>query len=83
MLASIDHKEYFQKTLDKYPMQPQDQSLIELNKKLRPGDPVTVEGAKTALNNLFFDQSKYDLSAVGRYRLNKRLGSTVELKKHF
>jgi DNA-directed RNA polymerase subunit beta len=80
VLDGIDHKDYFRKTLEKFPIQEQNQSLVELNKKLRPGDPVTIEGAKTALNNLFFVQSKYDLSTVGRYRLNKKLGSDVPLE---
>ncbi|RAP32091.1 DNA-directed RNA polymerase subunit beta, partial [Candidatus Marinamargulisbacteria bacterium SCGC AG-414-C22] len=73
VLKAIKHKEYFQKTIDKYPFEDQDTSLVELNKKLRPGDPVTVEGAKNALNSLFFDPDKYDLTPVGRYRLNRRL----------
>ena len=54
VLAGVEHKEFLQTTLEKFPMQDQDASLVELNKKLRPGDPVTVEGARTALNNLFF-----------------------------
>ncbi len=80
VLKHIEHKSYFQKTLDKFPIQDQSVALIELNKKLRPGDPVTVEGAKNSLKNLFFEASKYDLSTVGRYRLNKRLGMDVPLE---
>tara|TARA_Y100001970_G_scaffold290551_1_gene424659 strand:- start:7264 stop:10467 length:3204 start_codon:yes stop_codon:yes gene_type:complete len=78
VLSKIEHKEFFMKTLEKYPMESKEVSLVELNKKLRPGDPVTVEGAKTALNNLFFVDTKYDLSIVGRYRLNRRLESDVD-----
>jgi DNA-directed RNA polymerase, beta subunit/140 kD subunit len=73
VLAEVEHKEFLKTTLEKFPMQGQDASLVELNKKLRPGDPVTVEGARTALNNLFFNEAKYDLSPVGRYRVNRRL----------
>ncbi|MDC0036878.1 DNA-directed RNA polymerase subunit beta [bacterium] len=73
VLAEVEHKEFLKTTLEKFPMQGQDESLVELNKKLRPGDPVTVEGARTALNNLFFNEAKYDLSPVGRYRVNRRL----------
>ena len=59
VLSKIEHKEFFMKTLEKYPMESKEVSLVELNKKLRPGDPVTVEGAKTVLNNLFFVETKY------------------------
>ena len=79
ILEKITHKEFFKITLDKYPMMSQDESLVELNKKLRPGDPVTVEGAKKSLNSLFFDISKYDLSTVGRYRLNKRFSQETDV----
>ena len=48
-------------------------ALIELYKRLRPGDPPTVDSAQTLLNNLFFDPRRYDISKVGRYKLNKKL----------
>ena len=73
VISAISHVDFFQKTIEKYPFMDQNQSLLELNKKLRPGDPVTVDGAQKALNSLFFDPAKYDLSTVGRYRLNRRL----------
>ncbi len=50
-----------------------EEGLIETYKKLRPGEPPTVEGARTHLNNLFFDPRRYDLSRFGRYKMNKKL----------
>ncbi len=50
-----------------------DDALIEVYKKLRPGEPATVEGAQTHLEQLFFDDRRYDLSRVGRFKYNKKL----------
>ena len=50
-----------------------DSALIEVYKKLRPGEPATVEGAQTHLEQLFFDDRRYDLSRVGRFKYNKKL----------
>ena len=52
---------------------PQEEALKEIYKKLRPGDPAIVESAQILLNNLFFDEKRYDISAVGRYKFNKKL----------
>src|SRR5512136_2782338 len=53
------------------------EALIDIYRKLRPGDPPNLENAKKLLNNLFFDESRYDLGNVGRYKLNTRLGVKV------
>ena len=50
-----------------------DDCLLEIYKKLRPGDPPTVESSETLLDNLFFDHRRYDISNVGRYKFNKKL----------
>ena len=50
-----------------------EEALLEVYRKLRPGEPPTVESAKTHLDNLFFDPRRYDLSRVGRYKYNKKL----------
>src|SRR5947207_2381467 len=55
-------------------------ALIELFKKQRPGEPPTVENAKTLLNQLFFDPKRYDLTRVGRYKLNSRLKQETDLE---
>ncbi len=52
---------------------PQEEALKEIYKKLRPGDPAIVESAVTLINNLFFDAKRYDISAVGRYKFNRKL----------
>jgi DNA-directed RNA polymerase subunit beta len=60
-------------TLDKDTCRGRDEALVELYKRLRPGDPPTVDSAETLLNNLFFDARRYDISTVGRYKFNKKL----------
>ena len=47
--------------------------MLEIYRKLRPGEPPTVEAAETLIHNLFFDPRRYDLSTVGRYKFNKKL----------
>ena len=58
----------------------QDEALLEIYKKLRPGEPPTVSAAKDLFNGLFFDPKRYDLSPVGRLKLNKRLNIEVPLE---
>ena len=52
----------------------EEEALLEVYRKLRPGEPATVESARTTLDNLFFDAKRYDLSRFGRYKYNKKLG---------
>ena len=59
-----------------------EEALLELYKKLRPGEPPTVESAETHLNNLFFDPKRYDLCRFGRYKYNKKLGLGSRLAGH-
>jgi DNA-directed RNA polymerase beta subunit len=58
----------------------QEEALVEIYKKLRPGEPPTLNAAKELFNGLFFDSKRYDLSPVGRLKLNKRLGIDVSLE---
>ncbi len=58
------------------------EALLEVYKKLRPGEPATIDGAQTLLNNLFFDARRYDLSRFGRYKYNKKLGIASRLNGH-
>ncbi len=60
-------------TFEKDPSVSVDDALIEVYKKLRPGEPATVEGAENYISQLFFDAHRYDLSRVGRYKYNKKL----------
>ena len=57
----------------KYETNPRDEALKEIYKKLRPGDPANVDSAQLLLHNLFFDPKRYDISAVGRSKFNKKL----------
>ena len=68
---------YVALTLDKDPSATQDEALIEVYKKLRPGDPPTVENARALVTSLFFNFRRYDLGRVGRYKLNKALGDVA------
>src|SRR6266480_2414905 len=78
-----DHPEhpFIVQTLDKDPATTQDEALIEVYKKLRPGDPPTVDNARALVNSLFFNFRRYDLARVGRYKLNKALGETAAKMK--
>jgi DNA-directed RNA polymerase subunit beta len=69
-------------TLDKDTCRNREEALIELYKRLRPGDPPTVDSAETLLNNLFFDARRYDISTVGRYKFNKKLALWNRLVGH-
>ncbi len=65
--------EYIIATIEKDACLSREESLIEIYRKLRPGDPPTVDSAETLLANLFFDKRRYDISSVGRYKFNKKL----------
>ena len=60
-------------TVDKDTTTSRDECLMEIYRKLRPGDPPTVESAESLLDGLFFDRRRYDISNVGRYKFNKKL----------
>ena len=67
------------KTLEKDTTNDYESGLKEIYKKLRPGEPPTVESARSLLNSLFFDPKRYDLAKVGRYKYNKKLGLSNRL----
>ncbi len=73
IMDSLRHPEFYQKTLEKEGNPTEEESLIELYKKLRPGEPPTVSGGQQLLESRFFDPKRYDLGRVGRYKLNKKL----------
>jgi DNA-directed RNA polymerase subunit beta len=74
---SLRHPEYFQKTIDKEGQFSEEEALMELYRKLRPGEPPTVAGGQQLLESRFFDPKRYDLGKVGRYKLNKKLRLNV------
>ena len=67
-------------TLDVDETKSVEEALIEVYKKLRPSEPITTEGAKVYLEQLFFDPRRYDLSRVGRYKYNKKLALAARIK---
>ena len=82
--AEIDeffgYDERIKATLDKDPTQNTEEALLEVYKKLRPGEPPTIDTAKAHIDNLFFNEHRYDLSRVGRYKYNKKLAISDRLK---
>jgi DNA-directed RNA polymerase subunit beta len=77
LLALFDNSIFIANTLEKDPTQTEEQALVEVFKKQRPGEPPTVDNARNLLRSLFFDPKRYDLTKVGRYKLNQRLGVNV------
>jgi DNA-directed RNA polymerase subunit beta len=77
ILELFDNSTYIQATLEKDPSTREEEALIEVFKKQRPGEPPTLDNARNLLRALFFDPKRYDLTKVGRYKLNQRLGVDV------
>ena len=73
MLDFFGDEEMLKATINKDTIKDQDDSLIEIYKKLRPGELPTVEAARNLFNGLFFDNRRYDLAKVGRYKFNQKL----------
>jgi DNA-directed RNA polymerase subunit beta len=69
-------------TIDKDTAKSREEGLIEIYKRLRPGEPPTVESAEALINSLFFDPRRYDLAKVGRYKFNKKLGIAARIQNH-
>ncbi|MGI8407145.1 MAG: DNA-directed RNA polymerase subunit beta, partial [Actinomycetota bacterium] len=74
ILALFDGAESIRATLEKDAIQTEEDALIDIYRKLRPGEPPTVDSARALLDNLFFNSKRYDLARVGRYKVNKKLG---------
>jgi DNA-directed RNA polymerase subunit beta len=74
---SLRHPEFYQKTIEKEGNLTEEEALMELYKKLRPGEPPTVSGGQQLLDSRFFDPKRYDLGKVGRYKLNRKLRLTT------
>src|SRR5205823_14394591 len=77
ILALFDNSHFIEKTIEKDPTTREEEALIEVFKKQRPGEPPTLDNARNLLKALFFDPKRYDLTKVGRYKLNQRLGVDV------
>src|SRR5579875_3776960 len=77
MESIFRHRDFLKKTLEKDNTKTREDSLIEVYRKLRPGDPPSVAGGQNIIDSRFFDDKRYDLGKVGRYKLNKKLGLSV------
>ena len=80
VLDKLRHPEYYKKSIDaadEEGISSEDQALLELYKKLRPGEPPSVSGGQQLLHSRFFDPKRYDLGRVGRYKINKKLRLTI------
>ena len=82
ILTLLDHPEYFKKTLNEHEGISLEDAFLELHNKLRPGEPSTVKAAQQLLYSRFFDNKRYDLGRVGRYKLNKRLNLDIKTWVH-
>ena len=82
ILNLFDNSLYIRLTLDADAemTRTEEGALIELFKKQRPGEPPSIDAARSLLNQLFFDPKRYDLTRVGRYKLNSRLGLDIDLE---
>ncbi|ACX52627.1 DNA-directed RNA polymerase, beta subunit [Ammonifex degensii KC4] len=77
ILELFDHDKFIQETLSRDPSTNQEEALLEIYKRLRPGEPPAVDNARALLESLFFDPKRYDLGNVGRYKLFKKLGHGI------
>ena len=74
--TNADHT-YLRATLNKDLTHNQNEALLEIFRKMRPGDPVVLDTAKSLIENMFFNPRRYDLTRVGRFKINKKLGLNV------
>ncbi|MBA2477823.1 MAG: DNA-directed RNA polymerase subunit beta, partial [Sporichthyaceae bacterium] len=78
ILEQFGQYESMRQTLEKDHTTGQDDALLDIYRKLRPGEPPTREAAQTLLENYYFNPKRYDLAKVGRYKVNKKLGRTAK-----
>jgi len=70
---------YIEATLEQDPTHNKDEALLDIYRKIRPGDPATMESARNLLKSIFYDTRRYDLAKVGRYKMNKKFGIELPL----
>jgi DNA-directed RNA polymerase subunit beta len=81
ILAEFGEYDSMRATLEKDNVKTQDEALLDIYRKLRPGEPPTKEAAQNLIENLYFNPKRYDLAKVGRFKVNKKLGLDLELKQ--
>ncbi|MCB1063626.1 MAG: DNA-directed RNA polymerase subunit beta [Verrucomicrobiae bacterium] len=77
-VVTASHEDLLIKSLKKDPAKDEEEALKDIYRRLRPGDPPTVANARALLKRLFFDPKKYDLTRVGRYKINQKLGLDID-----
>lgn len=82
-LTSVQGKgpDFVGTTLEKDPTKTKEEALVEIYQKIRPGEPAVLENAEEMINDLFFNPRRYNLGAVGRYKINKKLGLEITNRK--
>src|SRR5260221_6982841 len=84
LFTAIDNDpehQYIQSTLDRDPTTNTNEGLVEVYKRLRPGDPPTIDNARNLVQSLFFNFRRYDLAKVGWYKLNRKLGLDIPMEQ--
>jgi DNA-directed RNA polymerase subunit beta len=81
ILEEFGDFESMRQTLEKDTVKTQDEALLDIYRKLRPGEPPTKEAAQNLIENLYFNGKRYDLAKVGRFKVNKKLGLELELSQ--
>ena len=79
ILSEFGQYDSIRATLEKDSVSTRDEALLDIYRKLRPGEPPTVEAAQALLDNMYFTPRRYDLAKVGRYKVNRKLGVEVPL----
>ena len=79
LLEYFGEEERFKATIEKDNTKTREEALLEIYKRLRPGEPPTVDSAASLIDSLFFDAKRYDLSRVGRYKFNKKLALNLRI----
>jgi DNA-directed RNA polymerase subunit beta len=81
ILEQFGEYESIRQTLEKDNVNTQDEALLDIYRKLRPGEPPTKEAAQNLIENLYFNPKRYDLAKVGRFKVNKKLGLELDLNR--
>ncbi len=81
ILERFGQYESIRATLEKDPTSTENEALLDIYRKLRPGEPPTADASRTLLNNYYFNPKRYDLAKVGRYKINKKLGRDAPLSE--
>ena len=82
ILGEFGEYDSMKETLAKDTVSTQDEALLDIYRKMRPGEPPTKEAAQNLIENLYFNPKRYDLAKVGRFKLNKKLGIELDLSKN-